>query len=247
MPSFNAFVSPANITIPSGGTAAFRVDVKGRLKRPAELLVKGLPKGYTTSSLRLRNNRRWEVSITSPKGSEVKRFPIEVQMEYPGPDGRERAAVLPVDKMLQAFYYEHHIPAAELALDVTEASPYRMSVDFNLDEPLTFKLSDEVIPVKIKIEKDPGFNDPIELLLGKKVGMFSLEPISILPEETEKTIFIKLNPTALEKMKGRKGKPYWQMNIVGTVKGEIVRQGRRTFQNAKYREMTPFFLIHLER
>ena len=247
MPSFNAFVSPANITIPSGGTATFRVDVKGRLKRPADLIVKGLPRGYTTSSLRLRAGRRWDVSITSPKGAEVKRFPIEVKMEYPGPDGRELADVLPVDKMLQAFYYEHHIPAAELALDVTEASPYRMSVDFNIEEPLTFKLTDEVIPVKILVEKDPGFNDPIELLLGKKNGLFSLEPISILPEEKEKTIFIKLNPTALEKMKGRKGKPFWQMNIVGTVKGEIVRQARRTFQNAKYSEMTPIFLIKLER
>ena len=167
--------------------------------------------------------------------------------EYPGPDGREQADVLPVDKMLQAFYYEHHIPAAELALDVIEASPYRMSVDFNIDDPLTFKLTDEVIPVKILVDKDPGFNDPIELLLGKKNGLFSLEPISILPEEKEKTIYIKLNPTALEKMKGRKGKPYWQMYIVGTVKGEIVRQARRTFQNAKYSEMTPLFMIHLER
>ena len=247
MPSFNAFVSPANITISSGGTSTFRVDVKGKLKRPADLVVQGLPKGYTTSSLRLRGGRRWDVSITSPKGSEVKRFPIEVKMEYPGPDGRELADVLPVDKMLQAFYYEHHIPAAELALDVVEASPYRMSVDFDINKPITFNLNDTVIPIKILVDKDPGFNDPIELLLGRKNGLFSLEPISILPEEKEKTIYIKLNPTALEKMKSRRGKPFWQMYIVGTVKGEIVRQARRTFQNAKYSEMTPLFLIQLQR
>ena len=101
--------------------------------------------------------------------------------------------------------------------------------------------------MKILVEKDPGFNDPIELLLGKKNAIFSLEPISILPEEKEKTIYIKLNPTALERLKKRKAKPYWQMYIVGTVKGEIVRQARRTFQNAKYSEMTPLFMIHLER
>ena len=247
MPSFNAFVSPANITIPSGGTSSFRVDVKGRLKRPANLVVKGLPGGYTTSSLRLRGGRRWDVSVTAPKGAAVKRFPIEVKMEYPGPDGRVQADVLPVDKMMQAFYYEHHIPAAELALDVIEASPYRLSLDFDINEPIKFKLTDEVIPVKIIVDKDPGFNDPIELLLGKKMGLFSLEPVSILPEEKEKIIYIKLNPTALEKLKGRKGKPFWQMSITGTVKGEIVRQARRTFQNAKYSEMTPYFLIQLDR
>ena len=247
LPSFNAFVSPANITIPSGGTSTFRVDVTGRLKRPADLVVKGLPKGYTTSSLRLRAGRRWDVSITSPKGAEVKRFPIEVKMEYPGVDGRDQADVLPVDNMMQAFYYTHHIPAAELALDVIEASPYRLSLDFDVEKPITFKLTDEVIPLKIIVDKDPGFNDPIELILGKKMGLIDLEPISILPEETEKIIYLKLNPTALEKLKKRRGKPYWQMYITGMVKGEIVRQARRTFQNAKYSEMTPIFLLHLER
>lgn len=247
MPTFNAFVSPANITIPSGGTSTFRVDIKGRLRRPANLIVKGLPGGYTTSSLRLRGGRRWDVSVTAPKGAAVKRFPIEVKMEYPGPDGRAQADVLPVDKMMQAFYYEHHIPAAELALDVIEASPYRLSLDFDINEPIKFKMTDEVIPVKIIVDKDPGFNDPIELLLGRKIGMFSLEPISILPEETEKIIYIKINPTALEKLKNRKNKQVWQMSITGTVKGEIVRQARRTFQNAKYSEMTPYFMIQLDK
>ena len=122
-----------------------------------------------------------------------------------------------------------------------------MSVDFDINKPITFNLNDTVIPIKILVDKDPGFNDPIELLLGRKNGLFSLEPISILPEEKEKTIYIKLNPTALEKMKSRRGKPFWQMYIVGTVKGEIVRQARRTFQNAKYSEMTPLFLIQLQR
>ena len=247
MPSFNAFVSPAYITTPSGGTSLFRVDVTGRLKRPADLVIKGLPKGFTTSNTRVRG-RRWEVSITSPKGTPVKRFPIELKMEYPGGNGiREQADVLPVDKMMQAFYYEHRIPAAELAIDVIEPSPYRMSVDFDINEDVTFSLNDEVIPIKIKVEKEPGFTDPIELMLGKKNGLFSLDPISILPEETEKTIHIKLNPLRLERFRGKKNKPNWQMYIVGTVKGEMIQQGRRRFQNAKYSEMTPIFSIGLRR
>lgn len=247
MPSFNAFVSPANITVPSGGTSMFRIDVTGKLKRPANLVVKGLPKGFTTSSLKLRGGRRWDVSVTSPKGATVERFPIEVKMEYPGPDGRELADVLPVDKMMQAFYYTHHIQAAELSLDVTEPSPYRMSVDFDIDKEVQFSLQDTEIPLTIKIDKDSNFTDPVELMLGNKNRIFSLEPISIQPEEREKTIHIKLNETALERFKGKKNRPTWQMYIVGTVKGEIVQQGRRKFQNAKYREMTPIFSIRLKR
>ena len=247
LPAFNAFVSPANITVPSGGTAAFRVDIKGKLKRPAHLVVKGLPKGFTTSSLKLRGGRRWDVSITSPKGADVKRFPIEVKLNYPGTDGREQVDVLPVDEMMQAFYYTHYIPAAELALDVTEPSPYRMSLDFNLEEEIPITVDTESIPIKILVDKDASFNEPIELMLGKKNGMFSLDPVSIMPEEKEKIIHIKVNPTTMEKQRGKKGKPFWQMNIVGTVKGEVVQKGRRRFQNAKYREITPFFLIRLNR
>lgn len=247
LPSFNAFVSPANITVPSGGTSSFRVDVTGKLKRPANLVVKGLPKGFTTSSLKLRGGRKWDVSVTSPKGATVERFPIEVKMEYPGPDGREQADVVPVDKMMQAFYYTHHIQAAELALDVTEPSPYSMSVDFDIDKEILFSLQDTEIPLTIKIDKDPNFKDPIELMLGNKNRIFELAPISIEPNETEKTIYIKLNPAALERFKTRKNRPTWQMYIVGTVKGEIIQRGRRRFQNAKYREMTPIFLVKLKR
>ena len=247
MPPFNAFASPANITIPSGGTSWFRVDIDGKVKRPAQLVVEGLPRGYTTSSLKIQNGKRWDVSITAPKGAESARFPIEVKLDYPGAEGREQTDVLPADNMMQAFYYTHHIPAAELAIDLTKPSPYRMSLAFDINEELLFSFNDEVIPVKILIDKDPGFNDPVELILGKKNGLFSLDPISIMPEEREKTIYIKLNDTALQKLRNKKSRPTWQMNIIGTVKGEIVRQGKRTFQNAKYREMTPFFLIKLNR
>ena len=248
MPSFNAFVSPAYITTPSGGTSQFRVDIKGKLRRPANLVIKGLPKSFTTSSLKLRGGRRWDVSITSPKGTPVKRYPIELKMEYPVEKGvREQAKVLPVDKMMQAFYYEHHIPAAELAVDIVEASPYRMSLTFDLEQEQIITPNDESIPVKIVVDKDADFTDPIELMIGRKSNLFSLDPISIMPEEKEKTIYIKLNPTVMEKIKKRKGSPTWQMYIIGTVKGEVVQRGRRRFQNAKYSEMTPIFIIKLKK
>ena len=247
MPSFNAFVSPANISVPSGGTAAMRIDVEGKLKRPAYLSIEGLPRGFTTSSLKLRGGRRWDVSITSPKGAQQGRYPISVKMNYESKDGNEQADVLAVDNMMQAFYYTHHIQAAELVVDVAESSPYRLSLNFDLDEEILFSMRDEVIPIKLLIDKNPDFNEPIELMLGRKNGIFSLDPISILPEEREKVIYIKLNPVAMEKLRNRKNLPTWQMYIVGTVKGEIVKQGKRTFQNAKHREITPFFLLKMTR
>lgn len=247
MPSFHAFVSPANIAIPSGGTSSFRVDISGRLKRPANLIIKGLPKGFTTSSLKIRGGKSWNVSITSPKGAEVTRFPIEVKVDYPGQEGRAQADALPADNMMQAFYYTHHIQAAELAVDVSEASPFRLSLDFDVEKDIPISLHDEVIPIKILIDRNKGFDEPVELAMGYRSKLFTLEPISILPEEDEKTIYIKLDQTSLERFKKRKSLPVWQMNIVGTVKGEVERQGKRTFQNAKYREITPYFQIRLKK
>ena len=58
---------------------------------------------------------------------------------------------------------------------------------------------------------------------------------------------ILLEVASIERLKKRKGKPTWQMNILGVVKGEFVQQGRRRFQNAKYSEMTPFFQIRLQK
>lgn len=247
MPSFNAFVAPANITVPAAGTSSFRVDITGKVKRPAHLILSGLPKGFTTSSLDIRNAKRWNVSITAPKDAEIRRFPIEVKIDYQSPEGRAQAKVVPVDNMMQAFYYTHHIQAAELSVDVSKPSPYRLSLDLDIEEDVTFKMTDDVIPIKVLLNRDSGFNEPVELVLGIKHRLFTLEPISLLPGEKEKTIYLKINNTLLEKYKGKKNLPFWQMNIIGTVKGEITKQGKRTFQNAKYREMTPYFIIKLTR
>jgi (E)-4-hydroxy-3-methylbut-2-enyl-diphosphate synthase len=56
-----------------------------------------------------------------------------------------------------------------------------------------------------------------------------------------------LNKEVLAKHLGKKQLPKWQNYIAGTVKGEIVKRGKRTFQNAKYREMTPVFVIKMQR
>lgn len=247
MPTFNAFVSPANISVPSGGTSSFRVDIAGKLRRPARLIISGLPKGFTTSSLNIGTGKAWDVSVTAPKGAEQKRFPLDLKLEYTAKGGKDYSKVLPADKMMQAFYYVHHIQAAELSVEVGKPSPYRMALEMNIEKDIHLKFSDEVIPVKVLIDKDPDFKDEIALELGKKTRYLTLDPVSISPEETEKIIYIKVNGSALERFKEKKHAPTWQMNIVGTVKGEIVKQGKRTFQNAKYREMTPFFQIKLKK
>ena len=179
------------------------------MKRPANLMLEGLPKGFTTSSMQLRSGKKWNVTITAPKGAEVERFPVELKLDYPvTKETRAVADVVPVDNMMQAFYYTHYIQAAELALDIVPASPYRLSVDVDLEEAVTFTLRDEAIPIKVKIDRDPGFADPVELVLGNKNKLFALEPISIMPTENEKTIYLKIDAADFEKFRNRKTPPF---------------------------------------
>ena len=123
---------------------------------------------------------------------------------------------------------------------------YLLTVDVDTEE-IRFAATDGVIPIKVKIDRDPGFNDPVDLIMGIKHRLFTLEPVSLLPTEKEKIIYLKINAQDFERFKNRKTPPFWQMNIVGTVKGEITKQGKRTFQNAKYREMTPYFILELRK
>ena len=170
MPTFNAFVSPANISVPSGGTSSFRVDIAGKLRRPARLIISGLPKGFTTSSLNIGTGKAWDVSVTAPKGAEQRRFPLDLKLEYTTKEGKDYSKVLPADNMMQAFYYVHHIQAAELSVEIGKPSPYRMSLDMNIEKDIPVSFTDEVIPVKVLIDKDPDFKEEIALELGKKTG-----------------------------------------------------------------------------
>ena len=66
-----------------------------------------------------------------------------------------------------------------------------------------------------------------------------MNPVTVEPNETEKIIYLKINREILNKVK----KASFEFYIVGTVKEVIDQKGQRTFQNAKYREQTPIFIL----
>lgn len=111
-------------------------------------------------------------------GTKTGLFPIELKLKYPSKDGNGYSDVLPVDNMMQAFYYTHHIQAAELSVEVSEPSPYSMGLSMNDEEEVYISLTDTVIPVKISLRKDVNFKDTLGLELGKKSKIFTLDPVS---------------------------------------------------------------------
>ena len=249
IPTYEVFVSPANLTIPKGGTAVLRLDVSTNEKSvPAlEISINGLPDDFIVSNQQSpQGNRVWEMSITAPQNAKEERLSLEVQTQ-----ARIKGKDEPVDKqtaeaadnMMQAFYYTHHIPAAGFVADIAPAAAFSIhlskDIESQLSKAIPISSTDTVIPLKININRADGFIEPITLNLNKKINQITMNPVTVEPNETEKIIYLKINREILNKVK----KASFEFYIVGTVKEVIDQKGQRTFQNAKYREQTPIFIL----
>ncbi len=253
VPTFKMFVSPANISIPKGGTAQFRVDLVSDEKNiPAmDLDIKGLPSGCRVSNLRTAQNvKSMEVSITAPENVKLGKYDLQVSAQTRNKKNEQQTTVnqtaVAADNMTQAFFYQHHIPASAFEAEISQEPPFSIhfekNIENNLENPLVFSINDTIIQIKVLIKSKTGFNETIELALNRKNKQIVLDPVKVLPNEKEKLLNIKIDLNDL------KDKPRLirQIAIVGTVKGEIEKKGKRTFENAKYKEVSPLILINLK-
>jgi len=150
------------------------------------------------------------------------------------------------DNMMQAFYYTHFIPASGFMADFSPESAFALRLDEhiekNLQHSIYFSQNDSVVPVKLHIVRRNGFNEPIEISLNRKGSKMFIDPVIINPNETEKTIMMRVDRKGMERMK----KYRFGFCFVGTVNGVIEKRGNRTFQNALYREYSPLFVLELK-
>ncbi|HET9571220.1 MAG TPA: hypothetical protein VFP20_07440 [Bacteroidales bacterium] len=253
IPSFQVFVSPADLTIPKGGTAIFRLDISTKEKTiPAlDVTLKGLPKGFLVSDLTIpAGSKTFDISITAPVTAKEERLSLQVlaQTRVKGKDQSTVSQVaIAADIMMQAFYYNHYIPAAGFVAEIVPASPFTLrlspEMETDLQKPILVSPSNTVIPIKIRVNRTAGFKEPIALALNRKMKQLTMDSVTLLPQETEKVILLKVDPSVLKtQRKFRIG-----FSIVGTVNGEIQKNGKRSFQNALYREVTPIFLLESTR
>jgi hypothetical protein len=112
-------------------------------------------------------------------------------------------------------------------------------IESKLSKAIPVMVNDTIIPLKIFIDREEGFSESVELNLSKKSKQITMESVTFEPNEFEKEVLIKISGEALAKFK----KFRMGLNIVGTVKGVIEKKGQRSFQNAKYREQTPVFIL----
>jgi len=251
---FEILVSPANITIPKGGSTSFMLDVISTDKKiPAlDIDVQGLPSGFLVSNTEIRGNK-WEISVTAPEKAKSQTFEIKIlateklRRNAQNDDiSTETIKAVATDNMMQAFYYTHYIPALNFMAEVTSEAPFSLHfeprIERNLNEALFIEANDTLLPLKIIMKRKPGFNETVSLQLNRKNKFITLDPIEMKPGETEKIIPVKLNLNNLPLQKIRR----YQLCIVGTVNGQTDKRGKRTYENAQFREMTPMILLELK-
>ena len=246
---FELFVSPATLSVPRGGTALFSVSInsKTKLTKPIELNLRGLPAGSRLSNLKIPAGfKKKEVSVTIPEGSREGNYDLKLSASLFDPknqsDGKSMNAVA-ADEMMQAFYYHHNIPAAGFSVEVTPKAPYRIEFPADLlqdgEYKITFNPGDTTLNIPVRIKRNPDFKETIELSVYPKNRNVQMEAVKVMPGETEKIVTLSVQSRDLLKQR----KIRYGIAIVGTVSGEIDRRGKRTIENAAYREMSPLIMI----
>ena len=246
---FEVFVSPATLSVPRGGTSIFTVTVnsKEKLNKPIELNLSGLPFGTKLSNQKIpAGAKKKEVSVTIPEGSREGNYDLKLSASLFDPknqsDGKSLNAVA-ADEMMQAFYYHHNIPAAGFSLEVTPKAPFRIEFPGHLyngsEYQISFAEGDTAISIPVRIKRNPDFKDIIELSVYPKNRNTVMDAVKVLPGETEKTVYISVRSRDMLKQR----KLRYGIAIVGTVSGEIDKRGKRTIENAAFREMSPLIMI----
>lgn len=246
---FDVFVSPATLSVPRGGTSILTVTVnsKEKIDRPIELTISGLPSGTKVSNLKMPAQlKKKMISVTVPEGSREGNYNLKLTASMPNRNNQSDVGTqnaVATDEMMQAFYYHHNIPVAGLAVEVMPKAPFRIefpgSLNTDGEYQIPFAEGDSVISIPVRIKRNADFMEPIELSVFPKTKNYVMDAVKMLPGETEKVLKISVQaPNVLKQKKIRT-----QIAIVGTVNGEIDKRGKRTVENAAYREMSPLIMI----
>ncbi|MEI6754236.1 MAG: hypothetical protein WCK78_13840 [Paludibacter sp.] len=247
---FEVFVSPATLSVPQGGTSIFTVTInsKEKINKTLDLNIKGLPGGTKLSNMKIfAGIKKKEISVTIPEGSREGNYDLKLTASIYNPkdqsDGDSQNAVA-ADEMMQAFYYHHNIPAACLSVEVMPKAPFRIEFPADMyngsEYQIPFSEGDTVISIPVRIRRNQDFKEPIELFVYPKNKNIVMDAVTVLPGETEKKLSISVRSRDILKQK----KIRYGIAIIGTVGGVIDRfGGKRTFENAAYREMSPIITI----
>lgn len=243
-PDFSLNIEPSTFSVPAGGTGVFNVFItrKQKFGGAVHLSVEGLPEGFTVSGNNISQGRKKTiVSVSAPETAEIGTVHPKV---IGSPQNKKldiRREAVPSESMMQAFYYTHLMPIEDFRMEVSPQLPFRLSIDKTWDKALKLKRGGTV-PVKVRIERKPDFNQPVTLMLKSNDGAIKADSVILEPDMDEATlnVFIKGN-------KKNKKDTRLCFYVQGVVKGsskKVAGKGRTAF-SASILANTPVYDIIL--
>lgn len=167
-PDFELRAVPANVSVPEGGAApltvhairrdGFNGEIKISIKDdPGGLSLNGavIPEGTDKIRMTVSASENTPANVMIPKLEGIAVI-----------DGENiTRPVIPAEDLMQAFIYQHLVPAAEQMVAVTDPpAPFRISTDLPPKGYLELPLGKE-IKFQVAVVRGAGFNGPIQLQL----------------------------------------------------------------------------------
>ena len=233
-PDFSLRIEPATISIPAGGTAVFSVIMtpKQSFHGEVDIAVDGLPAGFKLSGNKIDKNRRKTlVSVTAPTGAEPVTLLPRVTGTSTAGNGRGAGAsvtreAVPVESMMQAFYYTHLMPMSEFRVEVGAKQPFRVQVVPDWNGVLRLRRGGKV-PVKVRLDRDPGFNSQVTLMVKSSEHYVKAEAVVVPEGETDAVLELSVP----DKVKNKQA-VFPRLSVYGVVKGssaKIAGKGRNAY------------------
>lgn len=224
-PDFSLRIEPATISIPAGGTAVFSVIMtpKQSFHGEVDIAVDGLPAGFKLSGNKIDKNRRKTlVSVTAPAGAE----PATLLPRVTGTSTSVTREAVPVESMMQAFYYTHLMPMSEFRVEVGAKQPFRVQVVPDWNGVLRLRRGGKV-PVKVRLDRDPGFNSQVTLMVKSSEHYVKSEAVVVPEGETDAVLELSVP----DKVKNKQA-VFPRLSVYGVVKGssaKIAGKGRNAY------------------
>lgn len=241
-PDFALNIEPPIVSVPAGGTGVFNVLLtrKQKFGGKVDLEVKGLPSGFKVSGCSIpKGSKKTIISVTAPADADTCVLSPDVVGYASSRDGDEivRHGV-PAESMMQAFYYTHLMPMEEFRMEVVPEQPVKVNV-----------VSVEGNVIKVHLERKPGFNAPVTVMLKSTLGQVKAEAV-VVPEgecDARLEVFRKLpkDPEKARKQSGVKKRAV--ISVYGVVKGsskKIKGKGRNAY-SASVTAYAPVFEMEI--
>ena len=228
-PDFSLTIEPATISVPAEGSAVFTVQVhpKQNFRGAVDIAVSGLPAGFKLSGNRIEQGKRKTlVSVTAPADAGKTTFIPKVTGTSDWNGASVTRDAVPVESMMQAFYYTHLMPMEEFRVEVGEKTPFRVKVVKDGRGPLQLVRGGSA-SLKVHLDRDPGFNSPVTLMMKSSEGVVKAEAV-VIPEGESDGV---LELTVRDNVKNRQA-VYSRIAVYGVVKGsskKIAGKGRNAY------------------